>query len=140
MLPVPLEVHKRIKKEQKRDGCARMFPGSYRRTIVPRTSTLSKSPLINLHERGPFWDYSCLIVHALPGPVCCSCRYVLLVFFFLFFIPLFLKLKKSNGSGEFMCVRMYRRRCLAWSTFSSVVLAKGKHYSKLQFPLKPTAS
>lgn len=26
-------------------------------------------------------------------------------FFFLFFIPLFLKLKKSNGSGEFMCVR-----------------------------------
>lgn len=39
-----------------------------------------------------------------------------------------------------MCVRMYRRRCLAWSTFSSVVLAKGKHYSKLQFPLKPTAS
>jgi hypothetical protein len=76
-----------------------MFPGSYRRTIVPRTSTLSKSPLINLHERGPFWDYSCLIVHALPGPVCCSCRYVLLVFF-SFLYPTFFKIKKKQWIGR----------------------------------------
>jgi hypothetical protein len=87
-----------------------MFPGSYRRTIVPHVRQPFRKvlPLINLHDTmrerfllGLFLSHCpCFALDQCVALVAMCFWY----FFFLFFIPPFFKKNRSNGSGEFMCV------------------------------------